>query len=439
MILSAFITAFIFFVGLFFLTALTSALRRLHKRDSKKLFKILGNLFFYRPVFLLFFPKDEYEGILFSTLVSQNIARFIVLSSWSLWLYFIGFGTLSLIAMIFLVIVMIVLFYTLGDYVPRLIGNRFPARVVWFAGPIASPFLLLGFPLSFLFIKISQSFWKSLHLESLNEPLGELKQEIFDIIQSADLSSKLNPHDKKLIESVVRFQSRIAREVMVPRIDIFSLNASTTIEEAAKQLEEEGYSRVPVYKETIDEIIGVLMYKDILTKYMEYREKNNDTQILLAPIESIIKNVMYTPETKKISNLLQDFRKKQVHLAIVVDEYGGTEGIVTIEDILEEIVGEIEDEYDEEEDHYAQISDGSWIVDGRMSVLDVEEQLGVHLPQEGDYDTLGGFIFQKAGSIPTKGFKIKLDDAELEVVKSNDRRIEKVKIKRTLPPAENKE
>lgn len=266
--------------------------------------------------------------------------------------------------------------------------------------------------------------------ESFDGSMRELKHEIFQILQDAKLSPTLTLHDKKLIESVIYFQNRIAREVMVPRINIFSLDDSTTILDAAKQLQEEGYSRVPVYKDSIDHITGVLMYRDILSKYIEYLEKGNDRTILESPIESIVKPVLYAPETKKISNLLQDFKKKQVHLAIVVDEYGGTAGIVTIEDILEEIVGEIEDEYDAEDDLFHPLSENVWIVDAKMSIIDAKEQLKILIPQEGDYDTIGGYIFHRAGTIPSKGFTIKLDAIELEVLKSNDRRIEKVKIKR---------
>lgn len=421
----------LFFAGLFFLSCLASSLRRMHKRDSKKVFKLLGNLFFYRTFLTYFFPKDEYEGILFSTIVSQNICRFLTLTSLALWLYLVDFGSLPLYFTVPLVILMMLLFYTFGDYIPRLLGSRYPTRSIWVCSLAASPFLLFSAPVSFLFIKISQKLWHSIYFDYLNEPMAEVKQEIFEILQGADLSAKLTPHDRKLIESVVRFQSKVAREVMVPRINIFSLNASTTIEQAAKLLKKEGYSRVPVYKETIDQIIGVLMYKDILEKYMEYQAKNNDIKILAQPVETILKKVMYTPETKKISNLLQEFRKKQVHLAIVVDEYGGTEGIVTIEDILEEIVGEIEDEYDDEEDPYITIAHNTWIVDAKMSILDLNEQLEIHLPSEGEYDTIGGYIFHRAGSIPSKGFKIKLDDIEIEILKSNDRSIEKVKIKRS--------
>jgi len=216
---------------------------------------------------------------------------------------------------------------------------------------------------------------------------------------------------------------------MVPRVNVFSLPAETTIKEAARVITAEGYSRVPIYSNTIDEISGVLMYKDILRKYREYAEKNNDPKILEASIESIKKNVIYTPETKKISNLLQEFRKKQVHLAIVVDEYGGTEGIVTIEDILEEIVGDIADEYDEKQVLQVMQPDGSWIIDASLSIFEVEELLDIDIPQDGNYDTIGGYVFHCAGTIPSKGFIIHQDQFELEIIDSNERVVEKVRIK----------
>jgi CBS domain containing-hemolysin-like protein len=319
--------------------------------------------------------------------------------------------------------------FIVGEYLPRILGMRLPEKVLRFCTPFSSIFMFIAFPLTFLFLKISQSFSRTIYFDQLHEPEAQAKQEIIDIIQEAELSPGINRHDKKLIESVLSFRDLIAREVMIPRVKIFSLPASTPIKEAADLIAAEGYSRTPIYRNTIDEIIGVVMYKDILTKYREYVAKGNDPAILQAPLESIQKNVLYTPETKKISNLLQEFRKEQVHLSIVVDEYGGTEGIVTIEDILEQIVGDISDEYDEEQDNYTAHPDGSWIVDARTSILDVEEMLGIQIPQESDYDTIGGFVFHCAGTIPSKGFVIHQDDFELEVLSSNERVVEKVRIK----------
>ena len=143
----------------------------------------------------------------------------------------------------------------------------------------------------------------------------------------------------------------------------------------------------------------------------------------------MIKPVVYTPETKKISVLLQEFRRRKNHLAIVVDEYWGTEGIVTIEDILEELVGEIEDEYDiQQTDLIASSAGGGWIIDAKMGIIDIEEEIGIQIPQGPEYDTIGGFVFHKAGSIPSKGWKIHLDEFDLDVVSSDERSINKIKI-----------
>jgi len=176
------------------------------------------------------------------------------------------------------------------------------------------------------------------------------------------------------------------------------------------------------------------MYKDVIHVYLDY-EQSGKEELLNAPIQSLLKDVVFAPETKRISQLLQEFRQRQVHMAIVVDEYGGTEGIVTIEDILEQIVGEIADEYDYEEEMFTVKPEGGWVVDARMSILDVEDKLGVAVPQAGDYDTLAGFVFHCAGSIPPKGFVIHRDTFELEVLASNDRMVEQVWLRPTHPQA----
>ncbi|MFV0340157.1 MAG: hemolysin family protein, partial [Parachlamydiaceae bacterium] len=324
---------------------------------------------------------------------------------------------------------MLIMYYGMTENLAYLFSKTSP-KTVWLMSLPSSLFLTLVTPLTYTFFKLSDAFGLSLHKKGASDRIGELKQEIFEIVQDAELSSKISLQDKKMIEAAVRFQNKIAREVMVPRIDMFMLNTSTSVREAAKLLQAEGFSRVPVYKDSIDHIVGLLMFRDLLARYMAFQVDPSNKNILDAPIESLLKPILYAPETKKISNLLQEFKKKQSHLAIVVDEYGGTAGMITIEDILEEIVGDIEDEYDDEEDLYTKLSDGVYLVDGRLTVMDAKDDLGIILPQEGDYDTIGGFIFQRAGAIPEKGFKVQLDECELEVVKSNDRRIEKVKIKK---------
>lgn len=434
-------------VGLFSLTALNSAFRRLQKKDSKKVLSGIGKLFFYHRLHHLAFPQRDYEDLFFTLTFAQNAVRFcyaifslliiiqagfvdwnvIVPSSPSFLSFEWPSGVLTLLGLF-------LLFFIIGDYLARLLGLKYPGSLIRLVAPIASFFLLLVFPFSFIFLKLTEFFSSNIYLDHIPEPQAEAKQELIDIIQESNVMTQVDPHDKKLLESVMAFRERIAREVMVPRVEVFSLPHDTTIEEAAAVLLNEGYSRTPVYKNTLDNIIGVLMYKDILAKYMEYAEKGKDASILKAPIETLMKNILYTPETKKISQLLQEFRKKQVHLAIVVDEYGGTEGIVTIEDILEEIVGDIADEYDQEEALFIPLPEGGWNIDARMGILDIEEQLGIEIPQDGDYDTVGGYIFHETGMIPAKGFILKKPNFELEVLNSNDRCVEKVRIRALNSP-----
>lgn len=441
-VISFFLTLF-FLVGTFFLTAVSTAFRRIHRRDSKKQILSVGNHFFYRPFHLYFFPQNEYEGLYFATVCAQNVARFCYAASAVLFLLatpLFQYNVLSAggeaisnegfrwfwIALCFLL--MILLSFIIGEYLPRILGMKLPEKVLKVCASFSSIFMFLAFPITYLFLKITQSFSRTIDLDHIHEPGAQVKQEIIEIIEEARLTRDITRQDTALIESVLSFREHIAREVMVPRVDVFSLAADTTIKQAADLLAAEGYSRTPIYRNSVDNIVGVLMYKDILTKFREYEQSGNDPKVLEAPIETIQKNVLYTPETKPITSLLQEFRKKQVHLAIVVDEYGGTEGIVTIEDVLEEIVGSIKDEYDVEEELFTAQPDGSWLVDARMNIFDAEEQLGINIPQEGEYDTIGGYVFHCAGTIPSKGFIIHQDDFDMEILNSNERVVETVRI-----------
>jgi len=443
-VIISFLTMIFFLLGTFFLTAVSSAFRRIHKRDTKKQIIAAGKWFFYRRFHHYFFPEHEYEGLFFATVCAQNIARCCYVASAVFFLLATPlFKHLSGVVLttqpqsdefttfwiVLCSLSLLLLAFVFGEYLPRILGLRLPEKVIRFCTPLSSLFMFLAFPVTFLFLKLSHSFSRTIYFDHLHEPETQAKQEIINIIHEAQLNPTINRHDKKIIEAVLSFGERIAREVMVPRVNVFSINAKTSIKEAAALIAAEGFSRTPIYQNTVDEIVGVVMYKDILSKYRLYEENNNDETILAAPVETIQKNVLYTPETKKISNLLQEFRKKQVHLAIVVDEYGGTEGIVTIEDILEEIVGDIADEYDDEKELYALQPDGSCIVDARMNIFDVQDLLEINIPEEGDYDTIGGYVYHCAGTIPSKGFVIHQDAFEIEILDSNERVVETVRIK----------
>lgn len=319
--------------------------------------------------------------------------------------------------------------YLCAELLLSLLAEKVPSKVFKFlAFPsfiLMAPFL----PLTLFFFLCKKLLFPIPHNSIPQKLPFKLQEKLMDCLSESELNPYLDKAEKKLIYTVISFKDRIVREVMVPRIDIFSLSAETSIFEAARHFALEGYSRIPVYKESIDKMIGVLLYKDVLSIYTKHIETKQPLEALNKTVEHFIKPVLYTPETKKIAQLLQEFRNKQIHLAIVVDEYGGTEGIVTIEDILEELVGNIEDEYDtQEEKHFIPLASGGWIVDAKMSILDIEENLGIAIPTHAEYDTIGGYIFHKAGSIPSKGWKIHLDEVDLEILKSDERSVRKIKI-----------
>jgi CBS domain containing-hemolysin-like protein len=435
-----FLFILLFLIGLFCLSAVNTAFRRLQKKDSIKQVDSVGKRFFYRYLVSWFFPAQEFRNLYFSVVLTQNALRFIyaLLSLFLLAkfnLVYWGVDT-DLHQLVFsfswtigfpLLILFFTILFVVGDYCGSLFGNCYPALAIQVFAPIVSFLMTPFFPLTFILLKLAHLLPKTIYFDPLDEHSRQGMEDLMAILEEYHLDSHLDSQDTKLIVSVMDFKGRIAREVMVPRVDVFSLPHNMTIEQAAKLLYKEGYSRTPVYKETLDNIIGVLMYKDILAQYMEHIRKE-DRSNLEKPIETLVKNILYVPETKKISHLLQEFRKKQVHLAIVVDEYGGTEGIVSIEDILEAIVGEIADEYDQEEALFLQLPEGGWLIDPRMNILDIEAQLGIEIPQDGDYDTIGGYVFHETGMIPNKGYIIRQPNFEIEVIRSNNRRVEKLRI-----------
>lgn len=270
-------------------------------------------------------------------------------------------------------------------------------------------------------IRIFLRFQGNVYSIETNHHVQEKPEDLLkDLIFSEDLS--FDHSDKKRIASYLTFRKRVAKEIMIPRIHITAIREDATLQEAAELFFEEGYSRIPVYRESLDEITGVLLYKDLFNLYIKHKS-------IQEPVKSLVKPVIYAPENKKISALLQEFRSQQIHFAMIVDEYGGTEGIVTIEDILEELVGEIEDEYDApEKDLFWKLPNGSWVVDAQMSIIDIGEKLGIAIPQNAEYETIGGYVFYRAGTIPSKGWSMHHDTFDLEVLQSSERSVEKIRI-----------
>ncbi len=364
--------------------------------------------------------------LLFSARLGETLAKLCYTAVATVCLLTLPITQLWLWILAFAVVFGILIF--ICDFLPFLLSSRWPEKAVRFVSPYASFFLFISLIYTPFFLNLAQIVLRK--SAGTIEPLEEMRETIVHIIQSVNVKGKLNPGDKKLIESVITFKDLIVREAMVPRVKLFCLPSTTTLRQAAHLLAREGYSRVPVYRGGVDNIIGMLMYKDVLEIYMECEDGQKEWKFLDTTIETVAKGVFYTPETNKVSHLLQEFRAKQIHMAIVVDEYGGTAGVVTIEDILEEIVGDIADEYDVAEEilYTTQPGGGSWIVDGRMNIKDAEDLFGIEIPQEGDYETIAGYLFHKLGSSPEKGMVLHHDEFDLEVLSSTERSVDKVRI-----------
>lgn len=273
--------------------------------------------------------------------------------------------------------------------------------------------------------------WQNLFFKDLLEKQRKMDQVSEDDLKSlVDESQKnglLEVEEQKMIHSVFRLDDTLAREIMVPRIDIQAIDASMPFSEAIKHFIDSGYSRIPVYKEKIDQILGLLYAKDLLEVY-----SNGTYQ---GGIAELVRDAYYVPETKIINELLTDMQKKRIHLAIVVDEYGGVSGLVTLEDIMEEIFGEIQDEYDEEEGLYLTVAPGEYIFQGKIDIDDLNLILNSNLPNN-EADTLAGLIYFQLGHVPKRGEVVKLDNLLLKVEQVHDHRIIKVRIKNlTVPPA----
>ncbi len=255
------------------------------------------------------------------------------------------------------------------------------------------------------------------------------------ISEQSDTES-LDEEEREMIRSIFDLGETTVDEIMVPRIDIKGISEDTDLTSILNIIREEGHSRYPVYKENIDSIIGILYAKDILSWLSENDiEKWN--------LSDLIKKPHYVPVGKKVNDLMREFKKKHLHIAIVVDEYGGTAGLVTMEDILEEIVGEIQDEYDEEEMEVVQIAENVYIIDPHIDLQDMNEEIEINLKTEDiDYTTLGGLIYHEYGDVPHENSEFEYDGLKITVLKMDNQRIEKVKvevIQRPSKPVENNE
>lgn len=254
------------------------------------------------------------------------------------------------------------------------------------------------------------------------EDTDNIEKEIQQIIDEGEQQGLISEDEGEMIQGIFSFRDTIAREIMVPRTDAVCAHYDTHFPDIIQLIIQSGHSRIPIYQGNIDNIIGTLHAKDLLSYW-----GRDDLEI-----RSIVRSPYFIPETKKISEVLKDLRDNKSHMAIVIDEYGGTAGILTLEDIIEEIIGEVMDEHDSEEKMIVEQEDGSISVNARLDAEELEDYLDLELP-EGKFESVGGFIISLLGRVPAVGERLTYRNIEIVVEAANNRKIERVKIRRVDP------
>ena len=365
-------------------------------------------------------------GINFLGFLASAFAAVSLVSDLELWLAQFGplqdlAGFIALVVVTGLLTIFTIIF---GELVPKQIGLAHAERVAMSTsrfidalGAVFGP--LVGF-LTWTTRRISRLFGADV---AADERISA--EELRLIIEQGGEQGILEAEEEQMIHAVIELGDQRIHEVMVPRIAMVSLPATATMEQAIDTVIDEGHSRVPVYDTTIDEIIGILYAKDLLP----FLKGSADER---PSLRSLLRTPVFVPESMSVDDLLHEFQRRKVHLAVVLDEYGGTAGLVTIEDLLEEIVGEIQDEYDEEEPMIVQLSDDEARVDGRADVDDLGELFDVELSleDEDEYDTVGGLVYHRIGGVPKPGDQVKVDGLTLTVETTDGRRVGKVLVVR---------
>lgn len=245
------------------------------------------------------------------------------------------------------------------------------------------------------------------------------REEIRLLLAISEKEGTIEEEEREMISSIFEFGSTVAREVVTPKPDMVCIEVNEGIKNAVKLMIESGHSRIPVYEGNIDNVLGVIYAKELL--------KIADIGIENISIRDFLRPVLMIPESKKVDDLLHQMQAARMHIAITVDEYGITTGLITLEDLMEEIIGEVHDEFEKEEKGFEQLDRNVWIVDARQRIADVNRELGIKIP-EGDYDTLSGFVFSLIGKLPIVGDEVKYDDIAISVERIHKRRITKIKI-----------
>lgn len=364
-----------------------------------KIEKILKNEFLFNSTILT-------GRILFTTLFS-------IFSYWFLNLSFTPLNNNNKIIIILLANLLIIIL--IGHIIPDALTKKYFKPFIPFSYNL---YQILAWFLTPYLLFINWCYKAILKVIHYDESLSFISEK-------SNIKKEIDPFElkeKDMIRKILNLKKKTVEEIMVPRIEIKAIEINTPFDEIIKVIEKEGHSRFPVYKETIDSILGLLYVKDIILWLANHRKEEWD-------IKQLLKKPLYVPMGKKVNSLMKDFRKKHIHLAVVVDEYGGTAGVVTMEDIIEQIFGEIHDEYDEIEEEIIKIDNNVYLVDPLIDIEDLNSKLGCHIEtNEEEYTTLSGLIYNKFGDIPKENSYFESGGARITIVEMEHQRIKKVKV-----------
>lgn len=389
-------------------------LERLKERAGKgeeRVIKLLGN------------PQKLLVTILIINTLTNTLCG--VLTAWLAidWAKRANFPVTWAIIIQMLIVSLLILY--VGDLIPKLYGIRYNEKwAVKTAGAVAGLQVLLT-PLSGPLASLANLFSRMLEVQR-SQPISLSDRELKALVSVGHRHGALEPEEKAMIYSIFELGDTTVKEVMVPRVDMVVAEKSVGYRELVEIIQRCGHSRIPIYEGNIDNIIGIVHGKDLLPY------AGNEEEFL---VQKVMRKAYFVPEEKKIDELLREFQQQKVHMAIVVDEYGGTAGLITMEDIIEEIVGDIQDEYDREMPDVLRLDENTIIARGRTTIYDINEEAGSEVVEPDEaYDTLGGFIYTRLSRVPNRGESFIHNDYRFTVEELSGKRILKVRMEKLQPP-----
>ena len=409
----------VLFLSTFFSAAVTalSSLRRIHvggennKKDSKE--EQLLRLWLKNPNELLttlLFGKT----VVYIFLIGMSILLF--KDYYKIFELSVGFAAYDII--VFVIMSIFVLIFV--EMIPIIYAKSNVYKISKaIIVPLDTARIILR-PFILIFIQISK-FILGLFKVKLEERIFEMTEEdIKTFVKAGTEEGIIEEEEEEMIHSIFEFSDTTVKEILTPRTSVFALDSEKTLGEVWDEIVEQGFSRIPVYNENIDKIEGIVHIKDLL----KYNKEQNSS----LKMKELMKEAYYVPATKTLTELLEEFKRKQSHMAIIIDEYGGTLGIVTIEDLLEEIVGEIRDEFDQEEESIQQIREKIYDIKGDTLIEEINDELEINIPVSEEYDTVAGYVQDELGKVAETGNQVKADGYILKVMEVDNKRIEKIRI-----------